>query len=357
MATHSLSIKILKRIGRLSSHGILVYDLEAPSITYANKPFAKLLGLPTGANFDFHALRKLVQENDDFIQACIDKLQSKHQILNLELRVSAVAGTRHISCDAYLLVTERIVVLFAKDISKAREHSNYIVEFGARKDALLDMVSHNLSGPLNVTDNVLNAIDRLSQAKDYKAIDKYTGLIRENTQQCIEIINSFLKEEHLASEKVSVQLAAFDVIDKIKILIENFKPFNADKTISLKTKLKALFVRTDDVKFFQVVHNLISNSLKFTKSKGTITLEVVDREHEFVVSVKDNGIGIPDYLQQHLFKKNTPASRTGLKGEKSIGMGLYIVKKLTTLMGGELQFESEEGIGTTFSITLPKNIA
>jgi two-component system, OmpR family, sensor histidine kinase VicK len=352
MAPPALSIKVLKRIGKLSSHGILVYNLDDKAIVYHNKRFGKLLGIPSPDGYDVKDLRQLIVEEDDFLVACFNKLKTKQELADVEIRTS---NERYLCCDAYLLTDDGLIIVIAKDVTKAKKHSTYIVEFGARKDAILDMVSHNLSGPLNMTNNVLNIIDQLNEAKDYKAIDRHTRLVRENTQQCIEVINSFLKEEHLISEKVAIQTARFDVVDKIQILIDNIKPFNIDKTISLKTKVRELFVSADDVKFFQIVHNLVSNSVKFTKSNGTITIEVVDDESEFKVIVKDNGIGIPEYLHPHLFKRNTPASRAGLKGEKSIGMGLYIVKKLVALMQGSLEFESEENVGTRFVVTFPKN--
>ena len=74
----------------------------------------------------------------------------------------------------------------------------------------------------------------------------------------------------------------------------------------------------------------------------------------FSVSVKDNGIGVHEYLRPYLFKKNTPAGRPGLRGDKSTGMGLYIVKKLVDLMNGSISFESEQNEGSIFAVQFPK---
>jgi two-component system sensor histidine kinase VicK len=108
------------------------------------------------------------------------------------------------------------------------------------------------------------------------------------------------------------------------------------------------------VKFFQIIHNLISNAIKFTHDNGEIDIIVEEREGSFVISVRDNGIGIPGDMHDKLFSKNTPAGREGLNNERSSGMGLHIVQMLVGLLNGKVWFKSEENNGSTFSIELPK---
>ena len=281
----------------------------------------------------------------------MQQLNDDSQLHSIELRLR---NSRIISCDAYLLREQHLAILIAKDISNSKQFLNYIIEFGARKDALLDMLAHNLSGPLNLTNNLLNLVDQINNTQQYKTINSQTRLIRENTQQCIEIINSLLMEEHLASAKVFVESNRFDIVAKSRIVIERIKPFNADKEISLYPDADQIFISLDDVKYFQVVHNLISNAVKYTPPAGKVSVEIIEMEDRVVITVADNGIGIPEHLQPYVFQRNTPAARQGLKGERSIGMGLYIVKKLVELMKGELTFESKENAGTKFVVWLPK---
>jgi two-component system sensor histidine kinase VicK len=140
----------------------------------------------------------------------------------------------------------------------------------------------------------------------------------------------------------------------VKIIVERLRPFHADKQFRIISVSDELMVRADDVKFFQIVHNLLSNAVKFTPAKGKITVRIKDDEQFFEVSVADTGIGIPEHLQPYLFQRDTRAAREGLKGEKSIGMGLYIIKKLVDIMKGEISFESEENKGSTFIVRFPK---
>jgi two-component system sensor histidine kinase VicK len=102
------------------------------------------------------------------------------------------------------------------------------------------------------------------------------------------------------------------------------------------------------------VNNLISNAIKWSTTKSQIEIRVEEKSETFSLSVIDTGIGVPEHLQRFLFDKNSRASREGLRGEKSIGLGLYIVKKLVGLMDGQISYSSKEGKGSTFTIEFPK---
>jgi two-component system, OmpR family, sensor histidine kinase VicK len=356
MKSERYATRAIKDIGKLSDDGVFVYNLFQEKLSYCNKSLIKILDVSRNdiADKSFLVLKEHLKDDDDFLRSRLDELVTKSKIMNIEFRLNA-KGEKFVSCDAYFIKEKRVIIGFVKDVTHSKKHIDYITEFGARKDAILDMVSRNLSEPLNLTNNLLNMLDQLTVGQPQRKVGNYTRLIRENTQQCIEIINSFMREEHLASKNVFVKPTRFDVIFRIQILIARIKEFSPDQNIKLISDLKELYVSGDDVKFFQVIHNLLTNAVKFTPAKGTITIEVWEKEETYMVSVTDNGIGIPDYLQPYVFNKNTPAGRSGLKGEKSIGMGLYVVKKLVDLMKGYVSFSSEENKGTSFLMELPKD--
>jgi two-component system sensor histidine kinase VicK len=349
------SLKTIREIGQISSDGVVVFNIDDSKIAYFNKGLTKILGISKEviSAASLEKLRRFLRDNDEFLKSHLEMLLEKSKILNLELRVKSEVD-KYISCDAYILKKSSLIFCIAKDVTKSKQHSNYITEFGARKDVILDMVAHNLSGPLNMMNNLMDLIDQQSKLYNLKRIDIPARLIRENTQKCIEIINSFMIEEHLASKDIYVERNRFDVLAKIAVEVSRLKQFHKLKEIKVLTDKKELFITGDDVKFFQVIHNLLSNAVKFTDSKGRITIEIIDDDRDFTVSVSDNGVGIPEFLQPHIFEKNTPAARPGLNGERSVGMGLYIVKKLVELMHGTLAFQSEEKKGTTFTLRLQK---
>jgi two-component system sensor histidine kinase VicK len=115
-----------------------------------------------------------------------------------------------------------------------------------------------------------------------------------------------------------------------------------------------IFVEIDEYKFNQVLNNLISNAIKFTADGGTITIRIVKGESNVLITVADNGIGIPEKYHANLFKKFTKARRPGLKGEPSVGLGMSIIKTIVEWHGGKIWFESKVGEGSTFYIEMPE---
>ncbi|RZK35204.1 MAG: ATP-binding protein, partial [Hymenobacter sp.] len=105
----------------------------------------------------------------------------------------------------------------------------------------------------------------------------------------------------------------------------------------------------------QAVNNLISNAIKFTRDGSSITLSLEERPEKVMIIVSDNGIGIPERFHAALFDKFSPAGRTGLNGEPSVGLGMSIIKTIVEWHEGRIWFESEETKGTTFYIEIAKS--
>ena len=103
-----------------------------------------------------------------------------------------------------------------------------------------------------------------------------------------------------------------------------------------------------------MLDNLISNAIKFTNDDGTITVKMEHDALNIIISVTDNGIGIPKELIPHLFNRFSKAGRTGVRGEKSYGLGLSICKLIIKQHHGEITACSNEDKGTRITITLPK---
>lgn len=103
----------------------------------------------------------------------------------------------------------------------------------------------------------------------------------------------------------------------------------------------------------QVINNLLSNALKFTPDDGEIKVVLSKAGDKVRMVVADTGIGIPEKFKAELFEKFSSARRTGIKGEDSVGLGMYITKTIVNWHHGEIWFESEEGKGTTFYVEIP----
>jgi two-component system sensor histidine kinase VicK len=153
--------------------------------------------------------------------------------------------------------------------------------------------------------------------------------------------------------RTSVKKTRFDIVDKVEIATKVFREMNRNKKFVIKSGLEDRNISSDSVKFLQIVHNIISNAVKYTADDGTINISILQEANWFVVTISDNGTGIPPALRSHIFKEKVLGT-PGLNGEKSNGVGLYLVHQLVQLLGGSITFTSEENVGSTFALRFPK---
>ena len=115
-----------------------------------------------------------------------------------------------------------------------------------------------------------------------------------------------------------------------------------------------LIVFADENMLESIFRNLVSNAVKFTPVRGSVTISAkVGTDNSVIISVKDSGIGMNKNMLDNLFKLEVNTSRKGTEGENSSGLGLFICKDFVEKHGGVLRVESEEGKGTTFFVILP----
>jgi two-component system, OmpR family, sensor histidine kinase VicK len=350
-------LTVFEALGELSTDGIFVYTIRSQSLDYVNKPLLEIFDIShkSFANQPTFFLHHIIKEDLDYLRAEYEKLKIEEKLENVEFRLkSHDEQIRNICCSCFLFGKKKYIAGFFRDITPSREHENYIINYGAKKNTLLDMVTHNLSGPLSLSKNMISSLENAVTGNDLKNVKAHIQLIKENTRHCIDIVSDFLEEEHLVSEQIATKKNRFDVVTKINTILERYRKSYPDFKFNIVKNVEAVYINNDDVKFLQVMNNLISNGVKWSPTGSAIDIIVEDRDDYVSIAVKDPGIGIPDQFKGQIFQKHSPASRVGLRGEKSIGMGLYIVKKLVSLMGGTLHFESQEKKGTTFTITLPK---
>lgn len=347
----------IRRIGALSDDGVFIYNFAGRHFDYINKKISEIFIQTDEAILSTSriVLQFIKAEDTYYLQSRFNELLEKGAITSTEFRLEFPDGAiKHISCDAYVMEGGTMITGFVKDITKTKEHEDFIINYGARKDTMLDMITHNLSGPLQLSKQLLDHVQKTVSSSNATDIQAQLSLLSDSTLECINIVNDFLREEHQESAQTYVRKTRFDIIERINAILDKIKELNKDKQFRLLTHLHNLNITTDSVKFFQVIHNLLSNAIKFTPENGRIDISVDEAETSFTISVSDTGIGIPSHLHPLIFQPRTPAGRTGLKGERSSGLGLSIVKQLVAIMGGELWFESNEQKGSTFFVRLPK---
>jgi len=351
------NLEALKEVASKRTDGVLIVDLEAESIFYANATVSSLLDINTG-----DGLRKIVTLYDSVAANDRHYVKSKYYEVRKKLTVSGIEFrlVNHngkeiwLNCETVLIQNNKFAYVVIRDISRVKEHENYLAEFAARKNTLLDTLGHQLSGALSLTNNLASKASSLKGKADQDSIQTLISLIYNNSQHSINIIDDLLRRENKESPDVFVKRNRIDVVKHVNYIFEELKRSDHRQFV-FQTNTPVIYVATDDVKLLQVVNIFTSNSMKFTRPGDEIRLSVEERPGSIVISVADTGIGIPKSIQPFVFEKYGPAGRTGIMGEKSNGLGLSIAKNLATLLEGRIWFKSEEGKGSEFFIELKKD--
>lgn len=170
------------------------------------------------------------------------------------------------------------------------------------------------------------------------------------------MIQEFVKQEFLESAQAALIKRRTDLVEIFRIATDEYVNSGTElkQDIRFNHTDQTLFLSIDETKFMQVIHNLVSNSMKFTPDGGTITIGLEEKENSVLITVQDTGIGIPEKYHTDLFDQFSPARRTGLRGEPTMGLGMFVIKTIVEWHEGKIRFDSRVGEGTTFYIEMPK---
>ncbi|RZL44689.1 MAG: HAMP domain-containing histidine kinase [Pedobacter sp.] len=231
-------------------------------------------------------------------------------------------------------------------LKQLEEKNREIEHLNTLKGEILGFVAHDLRNPLNNID-ALSSFMLMDDSDNTEA-----KMIADAAKQANNIINDLI--EVVKHDELSLQTETVNLVNYISRIVQKWQK-NSNRTIVLKAEETDLITQINQSKLERVIDNLISNGLKFSNEDQPVIISLSKRDNHVCIVVKDKGIGIPDVLLKHMFNQFTQAGRTGLKGEKSMGLGLHISKKIVEQHGGKLVFSSAENKGSTFTIMLPSD--
>lgn len=231
-----------------------------------------------------------------------------------------------------------------------------LIEANKAKDDFLANMSHELKTPLNSI-NVISSV--MMKNKDSSLSDKQVqnlSIINHCGNDLLFLINDVLDLSKLEAGEITLDNTTFNLNELMLDIKNMIKPQAKDKNIQFvfEYEKNIQFIYSDKQRIKQIVKNLLSNSLKFVK-EGTIELIIKDLDDRFSITVKDNGIGIEKKKLENIFDRFKQADTSTTRKYGGTGLGLAICKELSTLLNGSIDVQSEINVGTTFTLTLPKN--
>ncbi|MEN9383002.1 MAG: hypothetical protein RL323_145 [Pseudomonadota bacterium] len=271
------------------------------------------------------------------------------------LRNRSTAAVRHArELLAELQAKTRDLEAQAVALRQAREESETA---NKAKSAFLATMSHEIRTPMN---GVIGMADLLRHTKLTEQQADYLGVIRSSGQSLMVIINDILDYSKIESGKMELECRSFDLRAAIKACVDLLMPRAQEKGLSLTATVAdnvPQWVEGDEVRFKQVVMNLLSNALKFTL-RGEVNVwagnkSAPDGTATLVFQVRDTGIGMDTQQLEKLFLPFSQVDSSVARKFGGTGLGLAISRRLVQAMGGDLRVQSTAGLGSTFQFTWP----
>lgn len=361
------NFQFLHKLAEQAKHVIFAFDLESNQFIYLNPYFEEVweIKLKKAISNPSVLLSTILAEDKEFVkgiyQGLVNKVNKKEEEgIDVEFRIHVSEDSvRWLRFNSFMYEEQsdrKIIAGIIENITDLKEHAHLLNKFAAKKNAVLEILSHDLSRPLANIQSLSGILaDELKRFNE-KEIDKIIEMIAESSKRGINLIRTFVQQEFLESAQAKLIKKRVNIVNELKLIMDQYQEEEqmVGKTFYFEASSDAISMRIDDAKFLQVINNLLSNSIKFTQEGGVITVRVEEEKEHVLMSVEDNGIGIPKHLQEGLFDKFPKARREGLKGEPSTGLGMSIIKNIVEWHKGQIWFKSEENQGTIFYIRLPK---
>lgn len=224
-----------------------------------------------------------------------------------------------------------------------------LIETDKEKNDFLGVVVHDLKNPLTniilMAGNLKKNYEKLKPEKVISSFEK----IYLSSERMLEIIDNLLDINKIESGNISLNIQEIKLKELIQRILSEFEIYSNQKNIKISLNTpEDTMINSDEMVVKEILMNLISNALKYSHKDSEVNINVSDSEGKAEIRISDNGLGIKEEEKQKVFQKFAKISNKPTAGENSTGLGLSIVKKLTELCGGKIDFESEFGKGTTF---------
>lgn len=360
--------------------GIFLIEIASGRFTDINKSACTMLGYTRAELLSMTVFQVFEQSKEGIIREYL--LSGEADIGEREAIV-----TQLVSCDGHLIpveitlrvvsfnqtsyfvavardITERILAEeeLRKKIEENRNLLNEIVEYDKLKTAFFANISHEFKTPLNVILSTLQLVTsyrKICKVENCEEkMDKYIKIMKQNCFRLLKLINNLIDITRIDSGFINLELANHNIVSLVEETTLSVAEYikNNNLTLEFDTNVEEKIIACDADKIERIVLNLLSNAMKFTKPGGNVWVYLEDRNDKVVISVKDNGIGIPSDKAESIFERFRQVNLTLTRDHEGSGIGLSLVKSLVEMHQGKIYVESEYGKGSNFIVELPVKV-
>ena len=234
--------------------------------------------------------------------------------------------------------------------SQARELS----ELNETKDKFFSIIAHDLKSPFTGVKGFAELLEDELRHSDNAEVSSYVEAIQNSSDRAMHLLDNLMEWARSQTGKIAFNPVELNLSDQVNEALSVYSEAARKKSITMVTQIDdRVTVYADRRMLNSILHNLVSNAIKFCHAKGEVEIKSKGLDGEVLISVSDNGIGMQDNILQHLFHIDKKTGREGTHGEPSTGLGLQLCKEFVEKHQGKIWAESVEGQGTTFYFTLP----
>lgn len=261
-----------------------------------------------------------------------------------------IIGTTGISRD----ITEKKMQEKALHDAERRE-MQLLQETIELKDDFITMITHEFKTPIAIINAAIQTMEIVCNDDLTDKIRNYLGKIKQNSLRQQRLVDNLLDITRLKAGRMKTYYKNVEIVSLTKEIVDSVKLYADQKALRLtfQSSCDQVVVSTDIEKYERILLNLLSNAIKFTPRKRSIHVTIEKLGSRLRIDIKDMGIGIPEEKKRIIFERFGQADTSLTRQAEGTGIGLYLVKLLVESLGGTIQVASEEGRGSTFSITLP----
>lgn len=224
------------------------------------------------------------------------------------------------------------------------------------KNEILANISHEFKTPVNVIYSAVQTQDLIKEKASIDEIVKYNKIIKQNCNRLTRLINNFIDTSRFNKDTVEGEFICKNIVEITEYLTMAVVPFAKSKRLNLifDTSDEELYCLVDRELYDRLILNLLSNSIKYSRTNGNIKVELKDLGDFIQILVEDDGIGIDKYHLKEVFSRFERVDKSYSRNTEGCGLGLNIVKNIVNIHKGSIEVQSKKEEGTKVFIKLPK---
>lgn len=364
-----------KKLVELSPDAILVHSDE--KLFFANEAGYNLLGLDSFEDLSGKSVLNFVpSEEVEEVKECI-----RNVIINDELKPSTdlrikrndgVLVDVEIAMNTIKYNDNLVILSIIRDVTERKKVQQNLentmkvnkellektLEYDKLKTEFIANISHELKTPLNI---IFSAIQLFNGhfndcgCKKTRKVTSYIKIAKQNAYRLLRLINNLIDISEVDGKTIKLNLRTCNAVWVVEHVVMSVAEYLRDKGIDLifDTDIEEKIICFDVRKLEKILLNLLSNAVKYTECNGIIFVNFYQKEDNAFISIKDNGIGIPQRKIGIIFDRFTQVDSLMTRTREGSGIGLYLTKALVEAHNGSITVKSQHGKGTEFVVQLP----